>query len=41
MTLHVSAWRRARTGSAVSKVADWMFTFVATDAEGRPHPVPD
>jgi acyl-CoA thioesterase YciA len=40
MTFHVSAWRRARTGTAVSKVTDAMFTFVALDSEGRPRPIP-
>ena len=41
MTFHVSAWRRARTGTDVSKVTDAMFTFVALDGEGRPRPIPD
>jgi acyl-CoA thioesterase YciA len=41
MTFHVSAWRRERTGTAVSKVTDAMFTFVALDADGRPRPIPD
>jgi len=41
MTFHVSAWRRARTGTAVSKVTDAMFTFVALDGEGRPRVIPD
>ena len=40
MTFHVSAWRRARTGTAVSKVTDAMFTFVALDGDGRPRPIP-
>jgi len=40
MTFRVSAWRRARTGTAVSKVTDAMFTFVALDSEGRPRPIP-
>jgi acyl-CoA thioesterase YciA len=41
MTFHVSAWRRARTGTDVSKVTDAMFTFVALDGEGRPRVIPD
>ena len=41
MTFHVSAWRRPRTGTDVSKVTDAMFTFVALDADGRPRPIPD
>jgi len=41
MSFHVSAWRRPRTGEAISKVTDAMFTFVALDAEGRPRPIPD
>jgi acyl-CoA thioesterase YciA len=41
MTFHVSAGRRARTGTDVSKVTDAMFTFVALDADGRPRPIPD
>ncbi len=40
MSFHVSAWRRARTGDAISKVTDAMFTFVALDAEGRPRVIP-
>jgi acyl-CoA thioesterase YciA len=40
MSFHVSAWRRARTGTNVSKVTDAMFTFVALDSEGRPRPIP-
>src|ERR1700761_5783822 len=41
MTFYVSAWRRPRTGTDVSKVTDAMFTFVALDADGRPRPIPD
>jgi acyl-CoA thioesterase YciA len=41
MSFHVSAWRRARTGDAMSKVTDAMFTFVALDAEGRPRVIPE
>jgi acyl-CoA thioesterase YciA len=41
MSFHVSAWRRARTGEAITKVTDAMFTFVALDSEGRPRPIPD
>ncbi len=41
MTFHVSAWRRARTGTDVSKVTDALFTFVALDSDGRPRPIPD
>ena len=40
MSFHVSAWRRARTGDAMSKVTDALFTFVALDAEGRPRIIP-
>jgi acyl-CoA thioesterase YciA len=39
MTFHVSAWRRPRTGTAVFKVTDGMFTFVALDEAGRPRPI--
>jgi acyl-CoA thioesterase YciA len=41
MSFHVSAWRRARTGEAISKVTNAMFTFVALDSEGRPRPILD
>src|SRR5271154_2048634 len=41
MTFHVSAWRRDRTGTPVSKVTAAMFTFLALDGEGRPRPIPD
>ncbi len=41
MSFHVSAWRRPRTGEAMSKVTDAMFTFVALDAEGRPRVIPE
>ena len=40
MDIHVTAWRRMRTGTESQKVTCATFTFVALDEEGRPRPVP-
>ncbi len=40
MTIHVEAWRRGRTGDAKNKVTEAIFTFVATDEDRKPRPVP-
>jgi acyl-CoA thioesterase YciA len=39
MTIHVDAWRRARTSTVSEMVTEANFTFVALDAEGNPVPV--
>jgi acyl-CoA thioesterase YciA len=40
MTIRVEAWRRSRTDDARSKVTEAIFTFVATDENRKPRPVP-
>ncbi len=40
MTIHVEAWRRGRTGDVRNKVTEAIFTFVATDEDRKPRPVP-
>ena len=40
MTIRVEAWRRSRTGDATNKVTEAVFTFVATDEDRKPRPVP-
>ena len=40
MTIRVEAWRRSRTDDARSKVTEAVFTFVATDENRKPRPVP-
>jgi acyl-CoA thioesterase YciA len=40
MTIRVEAWRRSRTDEARSKVTEATFTFVATDENRKPRPVP-
>ena len=40
MDIHVTAWRRMRTGAECQKVTCATFTFVALDADGRPRQVP-
>jgi acyl-CoA thioesterase YciA len=40
MTVRVEAWRRSRTDEVRNKVTEAIFTFVATDANRKPRPVP-
>jgi acyl-CoA thioesterase YciA len=40
MTIRVDAWRRSRTEVARRKVTEAVFTFVATDDDRKPRPVP-
>jgi acyl-CoA thioesterase YciA len=40
MTIRVEAWRRSRTDDVRNKVTEATFTFVATDENRRPRPVP-
>ena len=40
MTILVEAWRRSRTDEAMNKVTEATFTFVATDENRKPRPVP-
>ena len=40
MTIRVEAWRRSRTDDLRNKVTEATFTFVATDENRRPRPVP-
>jgi acyl-CoA thioesterase YciA len=40
MTVRVEAWRRSRTDEVRNKVTEAIFTFVATDADRKPRPVP-
>jgi acyl-CoA thioesterase YciA len=40
MTIRVDAWRRSRTDDVRSKVTEATFTFVATDENRKPRPVP-
>jgi acyl-CoA thioesterase YciA len=40
MTIRVDAWRRSRTEVARHKVTEAVFTFVATDDDRKPRPVP-
>jgi acyl-CoA thioesterase YciA len=40
MTIWVEAWRRSRTDEAMNKVTEATFTFVATDENRKPRPVP-
>jgi acyl-CoA thioesterase YciA len=40
MTIRVEAWRRSRTDEVRNKVTEATFTFVATDENRRPRPVP-
>jgi acyl-CoA thioesterase YciA len=40
MTILVEAWRRSRTDETMNKVTEATFTFVATDENRKPRPVP-
>jgi acyl-CoA thioesterase YciA len=40
MTIRIEAWRRSRTDDARNKVTEAIFTFVATDENRQPRPVP-
>ena len=40
VTVRVEAWRRSRTDDAKNKVTEATFTFVATDENRKPRPVP-
>jgi acyl-CoA thioesterase YciA len=40
MTIRVEAWRRSRTDDVRNKVTEATFTFVATDENRKPRPVP-
>ena len=40
MTVRVEAWRRSRIDDVRNKVTEATFTFVATDENRRPRPVP-
>jgi acyl-CoA thioesterase YciA len=40
MTVRVEAWRRSRTDEVRNKVTEATFTFVATDEDRKPRPVP-
>jgi acyl-CoA thioesterase YciA len=40
MTIRVEAWRRSRTDDISNKVTEATFTFVATDEDRKPRPVP-
>jgi acyl-CoA thioesterase YciA len=40
MTIRIEAWRRSRTGDVRNKVTEAIFTFVATDENRKPRPVP-
>jgi acyl-CoA thioesterase YciA len=40
MTIRVEAWRRSRTEEVRYKVTEATFTFVATDENRKPRPVP-
>jgi acyl-CoA thioesterase YciA len=40
MTIRVEAWRRSRTDEVRNKVTEATFTFVATDENRRPRPLP-
>src|SRR3984893_7475426 len=40
MTIRVEAWRRSRPDEVKNKVTEALFTFVATDADRKPRPVP-
>jgi acyl-CoA thioesterase YciA len=40
MTIRIEAWRRSRTDNASNKVTEATFTYVATDENRKPRPVP-
>jgi acyl-CoA thioesterase YciA len=40
MTIRVEAWRRSRIDDIRNKVTEATFTFVATDENRKPRPVP-
>jgi acyl-CoA thioesterase YciA len=40
MTIRIEAWRRSRTDNASNKVTEATFSYVATDENRKPRPVP-